>query len=333
MKCIYYVKLNHQVIMRQMNRAAELFFRINIFDKLNKYNIPIEVLDRYYEPHRYYHNIDHILDMLNRSLDRYKNVKFYDELTLAIIFHDIIYDPQKNDNEEQSAELFYSFLKNDDIKQAILETKNHKPSTPISYALCELDMYSLYNDFPAFLKNSYNIFKEYQFVDFSVYQARRHDFLVENNVNPEWIAAIDAFRPKIAIYPGSFDSFHIGHLNILKKAEAIFDKVIIARGVNSTKRPIAEMAEMPEVIKNRQIITYEGLLTDFIDSLDYDVTVIRGLRNTTDLQYELTQYRYLQDLKPDIKVISLFCDKEHEHISSSSIKMLEKFNKHKQYLP
>lgn len=311
-----------------MNNSTDSF----VCDILISRNIPIDIIERYNEPHRFYHNMDHISCMIEQAKVKYGNVDYYENLLLAIIFHDIIYDPQRNDNEERSADLFYSFYKNDEIKQAILETKTHQATTPISCALCELDMYYLYNDFPVFLDNSYKIFKEYQFVDYNIYRNNRRKFLTENDVNTEWIAAADAFKPKIAVYPGSFDPFHVGHFDILRKAEEIFDKVIIARGVNPTKRPTSEMAEIPDIIKNRQIVTYDGLLTDFIESLGYEVTVIRGLRNTTDLQHELTQHRYLQDLKPDIKVVSIFCDKDYEHISSSSIKMLEKFGKHNRYL-
>ncbi|MGZ3884824.1 MAG: pantetheine-phosphate adenylyltransferase, partial [Bacteroidia bacterium] len=64
----------------------------------------------------------------------------------------------------------------------------------------------------------------------------------------------------------------------------------------------------------------------------YEVTVIRGLRNSTDFQYEQNQYRYIQELKPDIRIVNIFCDKEFEHISSSGIRTLEQFNKHQSYL-
>ena len=89
---------------------------------------------------------------------------------------------------------------------------------------------------------------------------------------------------------------------------------------------------MPEKLKYRQIVNYDGLLTSFIDSLGYDVTLIRGLRDSFDLQSELTQFQIMQDLKPDIKVISLFCDKQFGHISSSSIRILEKYDKGDIYL-
>jgi phosphopantetheine adenylyltransferase len=83
---------------------------------------------------------------------------------------------------------------------------------------------------------------------------------------------------------------------------------------------------MPKILETRAIMHYNGLLTDFIKNLPYEnVTIIRGLRNSVDLQYELNQYRYFQDLMPEVQVVSIFCDKEFEHISSSGIRALSTF--------
>ena len=137
-------------------------------------------------------------------------------------------------------------------------------------------------------------------------------------------------KTSIGIYPGSFNPFHLGHYDILLKAEAIFDRVIIARGINPEKgKPTYEL---PKKLEDRPIMEYTGLLTDLIKSLEYDVTVIRGLRNATDLQYEITQYRFLEELMPNIKMVSIFCDKKYEHISSSAIKMLAVYGKGEDYL-
>lgn len=131
---------------------------------------------------------------------------------------------------------------------------------------------------------------------------------------------------KVAVYAGSFNPFHKGHMNILLKAEQIFDKVIIARGVNPDKSNV--VVPLPKIVEDRAIMHFSGLLTDFIKSLPYDnITIVRGLRNTTDLQFELNQYRYFQDLMPDIQVVSIFCDREFEHISSSGIRALSTFGK------
>jgi pantetheine-phosphate adenylyltransferase len=138
---------------------------------------------------------------------------------------------------------------------------------------------------------------------------------------------------RVGVYPGSFNPWHKGHLNILEKAEKIFDKVILARGINPEKKNV--IMSLPNSIANRTWMNYDGLLTDFIKTLPFDnITVIRGLRNSVDLQYELNQYRYLQDLMPDIQLISIFCDKEYEHISSSGIRLLTQYgeDKIKKYL-
>lgn len=138
---------------------------------------------------------------------------------------------------------------------------------------------------------------------------------------------------KIGLYAGSFNPFHLGHYNILLKAEKIFDEVVLGFGLNKEKGSTNPYGQPPEKIMDRQIFFYDGLLTDLInDRLGGDVTLIRGLRNSTDLQYELTQYRFLQELKPNIKVVSIFCDKEFEHISSSAIRNLKTYGKGDEYL-
>lgn len=299
-----------------------------ILEKLKQFGIHEIEIERYNEPHRFYHNFEHIEKMINDA--KSKNI-LTDDLFLAIVFHDIIYNPKLNDNEEKSAELFYSYIKNDEIKQAILETKTHTPTSKLSKQLSDLDLSILWSDYETFIDFENKIFKEYQFFDYETYKEKRLEILFDFGINPEWLSYVKYRIPNIAVYAGSFNPFHKGHYNILKKAEQIFDKVIIARGINPEKNNA--IVELPIKIQNRQIETYDGLLTDFIDDLGYDVTLIRGLRNATDLEYELNQYRFLQDLKPKIKVVSLFCDEEFKHISSSACRMLNKYNKDEIYLP
>ena len=177
------------------------------------------------------------------------------------------------------------------------------------------------------------IFKQFQSMDYTSFLEQRIEVLSKHNTSGQLNPLIDYLKirkPNIAVFAGSFNPFHKGHFNVLTKAERIFDKVIIAFGSNPAKAD--KKWPIPTKIQNRQIANYEGLLTDFIDSLGYEVTVIRGLRNSTDFQYEQNQYRYIQELKPDIKIVNIFCDKEFEHISSSGIRTLEKYNRHHHYL-
>lgn len=176
-------------------------------------------------------------------------------------------------------------------------------------------------------------FKSFQHINFSTYKKERIQHLQsinENGILNALIEYLQVFQAKIAVFPGSFNPFHKGHYNILLKAEKIFDKVIIAFGENPDKNP--RIFPIPYTIQNRQIEHYNTLLTDFLKQFEYNVTVIRGLRNSTDFHYEQNQYRYMQELYPDIKIINIFCDKIYEHISSSGIRTLQKFNQHHPYL-
>ena len=190
-----------------------------------------------------------------------------------------------------------------------------------------------HSSFAELLDLERNEFSINQHVDFLEYQKQRLQFLETQTSNPNVKALYDYVKinkPSIAVFAGSFNPFHKGHFNVLKKAEKLFDKVIIAFGKNPDKS--IRNWPIPETISNRQHTEYHGLLTDHIDSFGYEVTVVRGLRNSTDFQYEQNQYRYIQELKPNIKIINIFCDKEFEHISSSGIRTLEKYGKHKGYL-
>ncbi|MDI1355600.1 MAG: adenylyltransferase/cytidyltransferase family protein [bacterium] len=173
-------------------------------------------------------------------------------------------------------------------------------------------------------------FKIHQSLSLPLYVNLRLSFL-EKQIHAELNAAyVAAFQPKVAVFAGSFNPFHKGHYNVLQKAERIFDKVIVAFGKNPEKD--GHPYKVPTTLNNRQVEQYDSLLTDFISSLGHDVTVIRGLRNSTDFQYEQNQYRYIQELMPDIKIVNIFCDKEFEHISSSGIRTLEPFGRHRNYL-
>jgi pantetheine-phosphate adenylyltransferase len=309
-------------------------------ERLTALGIDPVVLDRYRESHRFYHTLNH-LDEIWQLLEA-QGYGDNDVLLLTTVFHDIIYDPRSATNEEDSAEYFNEVFAGDAALKAlvtdiILDTKHHKPGSALSEVFSAADLNILHQPFDKLLVYEQQIFKEFQFVDHKIYREKRAEVLrglkkgVDNPALDYLITYVENFEPSIAVYPGSFNPFHKGHFNILQKAERIFDKVIIARGVNPGKEKA--IYELPEVLRYRQTETYEGLLTEFIDGLGYDVTILRGLRNGSDLQYELNQYRYLQELgNKNIKITAIFCDMEFEHISSTGIRQLEKYGKTGEYL-
>jgi len=140
----------------------------------------------------------------------------------------------------------------------------------------------------------------------------------------------------LAIYPGSFNKFHIGHLNILRKSEKIFGKgnVVIYIGINPGKIDKESLNDKEVYAKslsqeiNVPVEVYTTFLHELIDKKEsegYNVILIRGLRNGDDLSYEDNQLKFIKDFKKDVNVVFIRCDEEFEHISSSAIRSLESF--------
>jgi pantetheine-phosphate adenylyltransferase len=181
-----------------------------------------------------------------------------------------------------------------------------------------------------YIAHEWEQFRLNQQLRFDEYVRQRSDFLRQHQAESS-LEFLQGFSPKIAVFPGSFNPFHKGHYNVLQKAEKIFDKVIVAFG-NNPEKDGQRNWPVPAAIRNRQVEEYSGLLTDFVGTMGEEMVVIRGLRNSTDFQYEQNQYRYIQELMPNIRIVNIFCDKEFEHISSSGIRTLEKYNRHQNYL-
>ena len=136
-------------------------------------------------------------------------------------------------------------------------------------------------------------------------------------------------KKRLAVYCGSFNPLHRGHLDILLKAEKLFDEVVIAVGENSEKNSDNRINRVETIklqVPDRKVEGYSGFLIDFVykkEEEGYDVTVVRGFRNGSDLDSEINMLRVLEDQKPNIKVVYLPCGREFEYISSSMIRSLE----------
>jgi predicted metal-dependent HD superfamily phosphohydrolase len=157
---------------------------------LNEYGIKCDVrllLDKWNESHRYYHDLEHLTDLISQINEDFGNGNINQserkKLIIAAIFHDIVYEPHSKNNEEKSAELFYKFCseKHDidvvEIKQIILDTKDHVPSTPLSKKFISYDMKICERSLEDLINWEKKIRKEYELVENKEYSFSRLNFL------------------------------------------------------------------------------------------------------------------------------------------------------------
>lgn len=136
----------------------------------------------------------------------------------------------------------------------------------------------------------------------------------------------------IAVYPGSFDPCTNGHLDIITRASSLFDKVVVAVLVNSSKNPIFSIEERVDMIKtvtshleNVEVCSFSGLLADFMKDNNYSV-VLKGLRAVSDYEYEFQIALTNRALCSQVETIFMPCSSEFMFLSSSVVKELAKYN-------
>jgi len=130
----------------------------------------------------------------------------------------------------------------------------------------------------------------------------------------------------IALFPGSFDPFTAGHLNILKRALTIFDEVVVAAGVNQDKRGFYDsdtrlriIAQATKGLEGVRIIKYDGLTVDVCREMGI-CHIVRGVRNMLDFENERAIADANRRLAPEIDTIIIPTAQEFAHISSSAVR-------------
>ncbi|NLW25423.1 MAG: pantetheine-phosphate adenylyltransferase [Clostridia bacterium] len=132
---------------------------------------------------------------------------------------------------------------------------------------------------------------------------------------------------RVAVYPGTFDPVTFGHMNIIKRAAKLFDKVIMAVANDNYKNTIFTLEERLELIRacclddlpNVELETFEGLLVDYLEKKGA-IAIIRGLRAVSDFEYEMKMASINKQLNQKIETVFLMTDAEYSFISSSLIK-------------
>ena len=132
--------------------------------------------------------------------------------------------------------------------------------------------------------------------------------------------------PKKALFPGSFDPFTAGHLNILKRALTMFDEVVVAVGVNSDKRGFYDKEKRLEIIaqatrglRGVSAISYDKLTVDICHELGIH-HIVRGVRNMIDFETERSIADANHRIAPDIDTVIIPTVQEYAHISSSAVR-------------
>jgi pantetheine-phosphate adenylyltransferase len=135
-------------------------------------------------------------------------------------------------------------------------------------------------------------------------------------------------NPRIAVYPGSFDPITLGHLNVMERASHLFDRLIIAIGVNVDKAPMFSAEERAELIRqatkhlpNIETRMFTGLAVEFVKQCGARI-MVRGVRPISDIAAELTMMMANRRLAPDVETLFMIADGELAHVSSSLIKQI-----------
>ena len=134
--------------------------------------------------------------------------------------------------------------------------------------------------------------------------------------------------PHHAVYAGSFDPLTLGHLDIIRRGAALFDRLTVGIGINPDKRPLftpderlAAIQHVVAPLKNVVVKCFEGLTVNFVRSCDAAV-MLRGVRTLMDIETEFTMTLANRALDPEIETVFLMASEKYSHISSSLIKQI-----------
>lgn len=137
---------------------------------------------------------------------------------------------------------------------------------------------------------------------------------------------------KIAVFPGSFDPITLGHVDVIERALPMFDKIIIAIGSNASKKYMFDLKQRTQWIKNTfaeekkiEVEHYNGLTVDYCKSKNAQF-ILRGLRNTTDFEFEKAIAQTNKKLNPEVETIFLLTSSGLSSISSSIVRDVMRHN-------
>jgi pantetheine-phosphate adenylyltransferase len=142
---------------------------------------------------------------------------------------------------------------------------------------------------------------------------------------------------QVAVYPGSFDPVTHGHMDVVDRAAAVFDRVVIAVLANPRKQPLLATAERVAVLRRSldetlepatagrlEVAAFEGLTVDFCHARGA-AFIVRGLRAISDFEAEIQLAHNNRILAPDVDTVFFMTSLEHSYVSSSLVKEIAMF--------
>ena len=133
-------------------------------------------------------------------------------------------------------------------------------------------------------------------------------------------------RPTKAVYPGTFDPFTRGHLDIAERASKLFDELIVAVAASVDKRPIFSLQERVEMaqqacahLPNVTVMPFEGLVVEFAREQGANV-LVKGLRAVTDFEREMQMAMMNRSLAPELDTVLLVTDTKYAFLSAGLVK-------------
>ena len=140
------------------------------------------------------------------------------------------------------------------------------------------------------------------------------------------MTAMAQMSRRIAVYPGSFDPVHNGHLDIIERCRPLFDEVIVAVLHNEAKQPLFSVQERMDILQTLigghadcRVESFSGLLVDFMDRVGARA-VVRGLRAVSDFEYEFQMALMNRRLNPRVETVFMMPKEDYSYLSSRLVK-------------
>jgi pantetheine-phosphate adenylyltransferase len=131
-----------------------------------------------------------------------------------------------------------------------------------------------------------------------------------------------------AVYTGVFDPIHLGHLDVIRRGSHVFDRLVVGVGINPEKLPFFSMEERVQLAKlvtselpNVEVRPFSGLAVGFVREVGARI-MLRGLRTTSDMEYEFSMSLTNLALAPEIETLFFMAKETYSHISGTLLRQI-----------